>query len=124
VRATAAGASIGLLWWVLGTTLTSAIVIGACFSVLAIVGRSLVNVALRRSHEHEARVKAEGTEHEWIPAAEIAKRLGVPEKWVWTMAARGEIPHVKIATGALGIFQTSRRFRRDEVEAWMRDSAK
>jgi excisionase family DNA binding protein len=124
VRGVISGIVFGLLWKLFGSSWAEAILLGAGFGFLVVVGRQLVLIALARSAERDARVRAQGTEHEWISAAEIAQRLGVQEKWVWTMAARGQIPYVKIEHGLLGIFQTSHRFRRDEVEAWMRASAK
>jgi excisionase family DNA binding protein len=118
------GAVFGLFWKVFyGSSWTSAVVVGALFGVLMAVARVLRNAITGRVERRQALVKGQGSE-EWISVEEIAQRLGVKEDWVWMMAGRGEIAYVKIEHGLLGMFAISRGFRRPEVEAWMRTSAK
>jgi excisionase family DNA binding protein len=103
-----------------GVSLTIGAMLGLLFGgALAALG------TLARHVRHvTANVDEEANAQEWMTAGEIARRLNVPEDWVWIMAGRGEIPYVKTQRGLRGLLLTSRRFRRSEVEAWMAESAK
>ena len=48
-----------------------------------------------------------------LTAEEVAELLGVPKSWVYDQSRKGLIPTVE-----LGRY---RRFRREAIEAWIRD---
>jgi excisionase family DNA binding protein len=49
---------------------------------------------------------------------EVAEILGVSRSWVRDAVARLEIPHIKLRSG-----QGAVRFRRSEIEAWIREKS-
>jgi excisionase family DNA binding protein len=114
------GTAFAFLWRANGVSWTTSIAVGAFLGAAPIV----VGALLRAAKQSSVPSAGEVDPSEWISVEEIAQRLSVPEDWVWRMAARGEIPHVKTERGLRGIFVTSRRFRRADFEDWMRESEK
>jgi len=52
-----------------------------------------------------------------IKIKELANMLGYSPNYVYNLVNRGEIPHLKLPTGAI-------RFDRDEIERWIADDRK
>jgi len=55
-----------------------------------------------------------------LRAEEVAEILGVSKSWVRDAVSRQEIPHIKLRNGSGGR-NTSVRFRRSEIEAFVRE---
>jgi excisionase family DNA binding protein len=86
------------------------LVIFACVALYRIV---------RRYQLPSAKSPSAGSDSEWIEPEEIAERLGVPVDWVWTMAAREEIPVTRTSHGIRGFLSGNYRFRRADIETWL-----
>jgi excisionase family DNA binding protein len=56
-------------------------------------------------------MSARGAREKLLTAEEVAERLDVGVKWVWSQARAGRIPHVR-----LGRYK---RFRSEAIDAWL-----